>query len=606
MGKGRVRKIIQISCWSVFGLLSTVTLIESCIPSSASGFRSRSLSQIIADIINSIAPSKPALEVAPESLTLTPTVSKATLDNGETANLFDENEAIVGTTKMFTYKLTYQTEPKPDLYDSSIDLKFIKTPGEGSFTHTLTTGKDGGALRIIPTKEGEYEFTLTDAAKHVATFSFTAKQRIAPKEIKTNVESLSVKKGQVTRLPFAMSLGNLKRDDGSVDHYLARYYDRSKAVFTSSAPAVFSVSGGGLIKGLSDGEGDLLYEGKRVCHVFVAGTFESKVASINVSSAITTISPLDYDYSYGHLLTVTCFDSLGKEVEPEEPLLFSSSDPLVAKVDDDHLEEVDGALTSVKGGFVSGYRNLGEASVTVALASNPTIKASHNFTSTKVDPTSVTVKAQSGNTEILATGSSIQAGNAITLTSSFEPKNASNTALHVTVSDISIAQVLNNDTNNPSISLLKDGSLTFKVSSVALGEDTGSVFVVTVTARPQIPEGDMSDFHAVFRKAIGHFALFLVTGLFGAIAMFMTFWRDKKWRVPALLGVLLLSGFVLAGFSEALQAIPVLQRSPQWSDVLIDWLGFAASSAAIALIYLTVQLIRLAKKRPPKDEAPKS
>ena len=599
-------KVWSIVFWSLFGLLSTLTLVESCFPSSASGLQSMSLSSLFAKIINAISPSKEAVEAKPSELTLTPNITKATLEDGTKVSLFDGDEAIVGTTKMFTYTLAYPTDPKPDIYDSSVNLEFVKTPGEGSYSHTLTTSRNGGALRIIPNQAGDFVFSISDNGGHKETFSFTAKKEIAPKEIKTNVATLDLKVGQAYLYPYAMSLGDLTRTDGSVDHYLARCYDRGLVEFTSSNPEVFSVNNGVLL-GKSNGSASLLFKGKAVCTVNVAGTYASPVASIALTADKSVLSPLDYDYGYGAQINVKYLDSLGDEIESDEPVLFSSSNPLIAKVDNDHLEVDDsGKLVPVKGGFVSGYRTKGYANITATLASNPFISASTSFESKEVLPTGVEFKVTSEGNVLPLSGGSIQAGNTLTVASNFEPKNASSTKIHVDVSDPTKLTVINNDTNNPSISLLYDGNVSFTIYASSLGKSSGVTYSLTVTPRPQIAGDDMKDFHAVFRKAAGHFTLFLVTGLFGSLAMYLSLFKDKKHRIWIIMGILLVAGFALAGVSEAIQAIPALQRGPSWTDVGIDTMGFAVSAVLVGAVFLIVDLAKRRKKgqEEPIGEAP--
>lgn len=72
------------------------------------------------------------------------------------------------------------------------------------------------------------------------------------------------------------------------------------------------------------------------------------------------------------------------------------------------------------------------------------------------------------------------------------------------------------------------------------------------------------------RKVIGHFSLFLVTGVFGILTLVS--YKDKLQYLYALL-INLGYGFALGGISELLQLIPK-GRACQFKDVIIDTLGY--------------------------------
>ena len=391
-----------------------------------------------------------------------------------------------------------------------------------------------------------------------------------------------------------MLFGDMSRTDETLDRYLARYFAYEETAFSSSNASIFTVSKGGIIKGLSEGSADLLFQGKKISTVEVSGNYLNQVARIELSSEKTTIAPLDYDYSYGSQINVRYFNALDEEIVSEEGVTFTSSDMLIANVGNDHLEvDPEGNYVHVPGGFVSGYRKKGEAIITASLLSNPEIQASLPFTSSEVLPTSVQIKA-TANGKTLTSNSSLLVGDTISLSATFEPKNAASTALHVEADETKL-KVLNNNSNNPSLQPLVSGSHSFSVYSVILGEENKTTFNFVAEDRPAVDSGDMNDFHQIVRKGAGHFFLFFVNGVFASFAFLSTLFKDKKGGLVWSFLLALCVGFMLAGFSEAIQAIPSLHRGSTWSDVGIDTVGFAISSLVVFLIYLLVS--KLKKKK---------
>ena len=598
-------KVFSLVSWILFGALSTLTIVESATPSPKSGEQSWSLTRVLADFFNSILPGEKATTAKPTGINISAYSPSADFGDGQRKNLFEANEAIIGTTKLFQYTLSYDVE-NANIYDYDVQLAFTKSPGENSFSHTFTTSRNGGVLRIIPLKEGDFEFTLKDSADHVSSFSFTAKKRIKPKDIVAKPDLISLKRGQISRLNYVMTFGNLKRDDGTVDHYLARYYDRALAEFSSSNEAVVTVGEGGVLRAVAPGDANILYGDETICPVHVdEELFHTDVARIELSCATDAISPLDYDWSYGGQIDVHYFNDSDQEIEADLPVSFSCDDDLVALVDNDHLDyDENQDLVFAKGGFVSGYRNEGNATITAKLLQDPSVQATIGFTSTPVLPTSVVPHVMNGSEEVMTSGSMVQAGSTLTLTMELLPKNASSTAIHIGVSDESIAKVLNNDTNNPSISLIKEGHLEFDVYSVPLGPATAKHYSLTVEPKPQIDDSNIGDFHGFVRKAAGHFALFFVNGVFGAMAMFSSLFlnKEKKKRLLIVSGITLGSGLTLAGISELIQTIPALARGGSIADVGIDFLGFAIGAGLTLLVFLLVEHMRNKKANSGSDE----
>lgn len=582
-------KGLRIGAWAIFGLLSSLIIAESATPTDASGRQSFSFSQLVADFINLISPTKQAETLKPTGITAATSSRMATLEDGTKAYLFNEDEAIVGTTKLYTYSLTYP-EQKADNYETEVKLEFVVTPGKDSFTHNLNTAGKSGVLRIIPLMEGDYTFRLTDASGNVATSSFTAKKRIVPKDITSDVSTFNLKVHELAQYRFKLSFGDLNPDGEEPSHYLARYWDPKLTPFTSSDESVFKVEDGGLLEGIGVGDAWLKYKDRNLCRITVAGNYEvPNIASLKASSSKTTLAPLDYDYpGYGGQLSAKFYDALGNEIVSSEPIGYESEDPLIAKVDEK--------------GFVSGYRKSGNTRVKVYLQRNPSIYDYVSFSSSPALPTKATIQAKCGDEVLPLSGGSVHNGSSIELSADFEPINTSDKRLHVTLSDASKATLANNDSNTPSIAIHGEGEFSFTVMSIGLGETSKKTYSLFLEPRQAIEPSDMGDFHAFIRKAAGHFLLFFVTGIFGGLAFLWTFFRKKKWGKFASAGLAVGSGILLASLSEAIQAIPALHRGASFMDVLIDALGFFIAVAIVLGIYC---LVRYLKDRKQDKESPK-
>ena len=595
-------KVVNITSWVLFGLSSTLIIAESATPTGASGQQSSWFSSIMASIVNTLTPPKRTVTYEPTAISATGNVVSGKDEEGNLIKLYEENQAIVGTTKMYSYQLSYP-EGKADVYDSSVKVKTISSPGEGSFSYTLTTSTKSGALRLIPLEVGHYELELVCSNDIKNVISFDAVKPLSPKGVLSDVASLEIGAGEYAYYPFALSLGDLKRTDTSTDHYLARYVDRGLAQFRVDDPSIVTVENGGVLLGKSAGETALYFGDSKLCDVHVEGTYAAgEVSRIELAAPSTVVSPLDYDYAppgveeaYGSQVEVKYFDALGNElVGHQEPVVFSSEDELIAKVDNDHLElDKDGNYAFVAGGFVAGYRKKGETKIHAKLLNHPEVESSILFTSKEVPPTSVEVKATSNGAPLNAEGAKLTTGSSIAISGTFAPLNASDTRLHVEVSDTGKLAVLNNDTNSPSINVIAGGEATFTVSSVAIGPVSGKTYALTIEAKQVINDDNIKDFHDFIRKAAGHFSLFLVTGVFASVAFYLTFFRKNRFQAFIVFGLLVFTGFVLAGVSEWIQAIPSLHRGSSWSDVGIDTAGFFVS----ALVAFIVVLIRRAMRK---------
>ena len=600
--KGKRFKLFPLILYVLFGALSSLTIAESAVPSGASGNQSWSLAKLVNALLTAILPPKELITANPSKLDVLSSAPSAKFGE-ETKRIFADDEAIIGTTKMYTYTLTYDTS-SADIYNSNVEFKPLITPGDNSYTLTMSPSTKGGVIRIIPLLEGDYSFSLKDASGHEKHIDFRSEQRKAPIDIETNVDSFQIAIGQKKRFPFALAFGDMGddffktgRDDLSLDRYLARYYSHEKTVFSSSDPSIFEVGEGGIVEGKANGNANLLFNGEIISNVEVNGAYVNEIASISLSASTNKLGVLDYDYFYGPELEVHYFDAMNNEIHPADPQLnFVSSDELIAKVSNGHLEvDKEGVYQVFPSGKVSGYRKKGNVSIKASLLDNPDINATFEMVSTDVLPTDVVFNA-SCNGKQIGDGFTAKVGDLINVSASFTPKNTNDKRIHVEA-DASSFKIMNQDTSSPSLQILKDGNLSFDVYSPTLGQGSKTSFSLKAEPRPVVPDSKMDDFHQIVRKGMGHFTLFAINGLFATLAFILTLFEDKKGGIAICFGISAGSGFVLAGLSELIQAIPVLKRGSTWTDVLIDFSGFLTAAILVCLIALLIKtIIWLVKK----------
>ncbi len=100
---------------------------------------------------------------------------------------------------------------------------------------------------------------------------------------------------------------------------------------------------------------------------------------------------------------------------------------------------------------------------------------------------------------------------------------------------------------------------------------------------------DIEDIKLFIRKAIGHFGLFLVLGIFAA----MTYYLFIKNKLLSLI-ISIVVGLITAGLSELFQGIPA-GRAPSFTDVLIDYAGYMIAVLLFSLIFYLPYYIKRRK-----------
>lgn len=111
---------------------------------------------------------------------------------------------------------------------------------------------------------------------------------------------------------------------------------------------------------------------------------------------------------------------------------------------------------------------------------------------------------------------------------------------------------------------------------------------VVNTVRPgTVTPENHSAFATFIRKSLGHFGLFVVSGIFSSLAIYYIF-KDFKWIKHFLNTIFALSfGLIIAMTTEIIQ-LNVPERSGEFTDVLIDYGGYLLGSFLVGLVLFLV------------------
>ena len=118
---------------------------------------------------------------------------------------------------------------------------------------------------------------------------------------------------------------------------------------------------------------------------------------------------------------------------------------------------------------------------------------------------------------------------------------------------------------------------------------------VVNTVRPgTVTTENYNAFATFIRKSLGHFGLFVVSGIFSSLAVYYIF-KDFKWIKHFLNTIFALSfGLIIATTTEIIQ-LNVPERSGEFTDVLIDYSGYLLGAVLVGLVLFLV--IRHQKKK---------
>ncbi len=573
--KSKVRTILSIVSWAIFGSLSVLILAESATASDSSARQSNVIAKIITDFINGVTQGKEATIVKPTGIRL------------QTEQAYQgENTAVLGTTRMISYWLD---APQGAVLDGKVTIERLDGSTDADYTLWLTQVSNGGYIRILPySLKDDCSFSITDSSGNSITYTFDVLDRQAPADFDFVCPTLKVGQG----VPLE---GIIPTDEGDrTDDYLRRFFNPSLINWSVSNPAVLQVdSENQVLKAIGAGESQLLMNGVPIFACEVTSEPYEIPTDFELQGD-TVVHALDYDYPpLGSQFTATCENA-------DELFVYRVDDEMTARVVSDHYE--DGVDGIVRGGLVRGYRLQKETVLTVYPASNPAIAKHvtiHNELATAVD--GVAFSISEGGTAKTADSFTIESGTRLTITGDFQPQNTINKNVVVTSSNPGVLQISSAKGLSVIAVAKNKGTATLHVEAGA--DPTYSKdYTITVNLLPTIDKAGEARIQQMTRKAIGHFGLFLFTATWGMLAFLLTVPHEKLkylWNSLEAFG----AGLVLAFGSEAIQLIPVLKRSGEVKDALIDMAGFLVGMGIVLLVYFLIE--RAIKKKeaeqPPLD-----
>lgn len=111
--------------------------------------------------------------------------------------------------------------------------------------------------------------------------------------------------------------------------------------------------------------------------------------------------------------------------------------------------------------------------------------------------------------------------------------------------------------------------------------------IINAFSKDAINEGNIDSFTHVVRKLVGHFGLFVCSGLSSSLAIHFASYYLKRYQWWYGLIFTLFFGLFLAGLTELIQSF-IPDRSGQLTDVLIDYSGYILGTGIIVLIVFLV------------------
>ena len=121
--------------------------------------------------------------------------------------------------------------------------------------------------------------------------------------------------------------------------------------------------------------------------------------------------------------------------------------------------------------------------------------------------------------------------------------------------------------------------------------------VVNTVAPGTITPENHDSFVTIVRKAFGHFGLFMVSGFFSSLALYLSISPFNKQKYYQIIIIALAFGLLMGLVTETIQLF-VEGRSGEFTDVLIDFGGYLLGFLIILLIlFLIIRHIRKQEKK---------
>ena len=573
-------------------------IFESCLSSGASGVQSNFFAKISAWFINNTTE-----PIIPNSID--PIEIKEVTDSSYLGKDTDGVSKIaIGSTSLISIPVQYPDKSNNyDEYNYQYNLDYI-TGNKDDYSVTLSSSKNKNIytidLRITATDMTSdiYQINVNIAGGLKYEYKFHIVELEEPTEYESKIEKNTLKIGETTTITTKL-LGK-----GKTDWYLRRYFDESKITRSSLDESIATIDEFGVIHGVSAGSTTIKY-GKYDFPITVTGESITKPVSNSMTLNIfngskTSPSLLDYDYVFekdenSNNYSSLIYPSFSNTTLEDQSVSFKVSEPLMVRLSPYKYDE-DGYPVYMDDDNepcvrVAGYRKKGDVTIYCYSNNDNSIYQSIDLTVDEAIPTEMTLNVKKDL--------NIRVNAQQVVSASFNPKNVNNRNIHVEVSNSDIVSISNNNTSSVTLMGVGVGTTHITVSSVA-NPSLVKEFNISATAKSAIDKEEYSDFHQTIRKSLGHFLLFAITAVFGAIFAHTYFDDYKKaW----LLGFISLGiGVFVASLSEFIQYF-VKTRSGTLLDIGIDSLGYLIGTiTTIGVIYLIMLIkTKISKKKNVND-----
>ncbi|OQC50076.1 MAG: Bacterial Ig-like domain (group 2) [Tenericutes bacterium ADurb.Bin024] len=533
-----LKRNIRYFVLSLFLLTNGLIIFEATLSGTPSGARSSFVSLILSIFVNKTVDGPEAQYVPVESLTLT-TCEDTTISEGMHYYI------PLGITRRINTLV---------LPENATEKGVTWTTSDGNVLEVYP----GGYLEARALGANILVTASTAGIHHRVTFYVTVHEKIAPP-----FYEIALSKSTIT-------IDTTSQIEVNVDESVANEYDTRKLGFYAEDESIAVVNKHGVIRGVSVGETFVGVKGDE-------RKFKVKVTNNETPLIAPTAITLDFSetgYVYDKIPLNYTFD-VDNVTDPS--LTFVSSNDIVATVIKEHDHY-----------FIKTPKISGTATITAYLNTDFTISATKNIVVNNVMPTAINFK--NVPTELI-TGQRINVSYDLSHSLPKSELSVTDKRVTFTSSDNTIARV---STGNMfgTIVAFKEGTVTIRATSVA-NPTISAAFTLKIIPRAFINDDNFSDFQGFVRKAIGHFFLFFVDGVFG----FLTFYLFLKDKIKSQFIVLIsiATGVIFAALSEILQLF-VPDRAGAISDVIIDSAGYITATFLMLLIVHLINQFKTRKK----------
>lgn len=405
----------------------------------------------------------------------------------------------------------------------------------------------------IVVAEGDLNIPVTITAKSAVDHSIKTSVDVVIKEnpMPTDFDLIPSKAVQKVGLTVRLLVTNVE----------PRFADINKITFSTNKPYA-SVDENGIVRANEAGvvevnakAGDLI---KTVSLDFIEDN-EEIIAPISLNiqgsneGSIYTYIPLEA--------------SFGDVIPTDSGITWTSSDPNIAAITfKDDSDRTPLAFDGLKT-FVYGQKFAGTATITATSNYDSSVYSEFLITFSPLLPEAISLNLDH---------SIYSMGKSYPLTVNFTPSNTTVKEVYFESSSEDIAVVENFGDYGRFVGL-KPGEVTINAVAVANNEVVASK-KITIT---YLSEGRVDDIHAFIRKAIGHFLLYFVNGIFAMLTIYYLF--NFNMKVYAFISGTTF-GLLMSGLTEFIQYF-IPGRAGLFSDVAINFLGFMSAVGLFFLVH---------------------